>query len=111
VDTYEQLCREVEDLPAEAEGVTMSHLLALPDPLGETLRRLVRRRSANAAQFAQALRLSEGEAAQLLQLLLERGYVKKVTREETLPCYKIHFAPKFSSAHTPDRLWQALDDL
>lgn len=110
MSNFEQLRQEVEQLPAETEGVSMSHLLALPDPLGRTLRRLVRRRSTTTAQFAEALAVTETEAAHLLQLLLQRGYVQKLSGKEP-SCYKVRFAPKFSSASVPDRLWQSLDDL
>jgi hypothetical protein len=110
MNNFEQLRQEVEQLPAELEGVTMSHLLALPDPLGRTLRRLVRRRSTTIDQFAEALAITETEAARLLQLLQLRGYVHKGAGTEPSH-YKVHFAPKFSSASVPDRLWQSLDDL
>ncbi|MCA9960192.1 MAG: hypothetical protein R3E31_08180 [Chloroflexota bacterium] len=96
-------------LPLFPDGVVMADMLTLPAPLGSFLRRVLRMRQLPLSQLAQLLQLSSEQAAEIGQILVEKGVLQRhVTDAE--PEYKVRFAPK-SKTRLSDQVWNALGDL
>jgi hypothetical protein len=73
-------------------GVTLMNVLELPEPVAKVLREVMRLRSVSLPQFAEALALGEGEASQLADVLVEKGFLRLQQRpSEATPTYRVRF--------------------
>lgn len=75
----------------EVEGVSMMAMLHYPPQLRWLLQQLLRHRRATAVTLAQLLELPETETAELLSILLQKGYLQPAGHNpagQTL--YRVH---------------------
>ena len=72
--TFETLRQELAGL-ARTEGVALVDILQLPAPLGAALRKLLKEVS-TLSQLAAEIQLPMNETRQLLNILVDKGYLK-----------------------------------
>ncbi|MEJ2735472.1 MAG: hypothetical protein P8189_18215 [Anaerolineae bacterium] len=84
----------------KSPGLSMSDLLALPDPLDRLCKWLLRQRQVSLAD--------EPLAQQSIEELLDRGFVREVAMEGKIT-YRVRLAPT-RKRQIPLDLWQALSD-
>ncbi|RMD48347.1 MAG: hypothetical protein D6835_06455, partial [Candidatus Thermofonsia bacterium] len=70
----------VTSLP-EVEGVSMMDLLHYPPRLRQLLQQLLRQRRVTAVTLSQLLELPEQETAQLLSILIYKGYLQSAGKD------------------------------
>ena len=74
-------------------GITPVDILALPDPVDSAVQRILRRGPMSAGEMASILDLSESEAKQIADLLVEKGYLlTEERRSDGSVVYKVYFA-------------------
>ena len=74
-------------------GITPVDILALPDPVDSAVQRILRRGPMSAGEIASLLDLSESEAKQIADLLVEKGYLlTEERRSDGSLVYKVYFA-------------------
>lgn len=86
--TFEFLRDELENGPP-SNGVSMADVLDMPEPLGTALSHLLRSRSMTLTEFSQVLGLDLTETYQLGQILVAKGYISQVDREDGTPEFHV----------------------
>jgi hypothetical protein len=92
----------------KSPGLSMSDLLTLPEPLGGTLKWMVRQ---GTVAFGDVVALHGGDetrARLVLRDLIDKGYVVELEMCGVTQ-YRVRLAPKKGRA-LPGNLWQALSD-
>ena len=108
---FTMLYGEVEKCAVKEKGVTMQDIMALPEPLSQTLIKLIRKRRMSLDDLATELELAPAQMSKLCDVLIHKGYLKVSTnRRESEPVYRLLLAPKPKSP-LPTSIWQTLDDL
>ena len=86
----ETLLHEIEKLDP-SEGISLLDVLELSEPLAKLIRVMIRTRPLTAAQLAAKLDLQPEAAAQITQLMADKGFLKVVsTKNETIQ-YRARF--------------------
>ena len=74
-------------------GITPVDILALPDPVDSAVQKILRRGPMSVNEMASVLDLPEGEAKQIADLLVEKGYLLTEERHsDGSVVYKVYFA-------------------
>ena len=89
-------------------GLSMSDLLALPEPQSGLLRWMMRKGQAGLEDVAAFLKQDEAYTRALLADLLGQGFVREIEMRGVKQ-YRVRVAPK-RGRELPANLWQALDD-
>lgn len=92
----------------KSPGLSMSDLLALPDPLDRLCKWLLRQRQVSLADVAEFLEGDEPLAQQAIEELLDRGFVREVAMAGEIT-YRVRLAPT-RKRQIPLDLWQAVSD-
>ncbi|MEZ4610003.1 MAG: hypothetical protein R2838_07100 [Caldilineaceae bacterium] len=74
---FEQLHTAIAALPTVA-GIVPVDLLSVPQPLGGAIRGLVRNKAMDTDELAEVIGVTPDEARQLIDLLVEKGYLLTV---------------------------------
>ena len=91
----------------KAEGLSMSDVLMLPDPLPRMVRYMLRERDVTLADMVAFLDGDESRTSHLLSTLVEKGFVREmVVQGETH--YRVRLANKRGAA-PQSSIWQSLD--
>jgi len=90
----------------KSPGLSMSDVLALPDPLDRLCKWMLRQRQVSLDEVAAFLEQDERLAQQSIETLLDRGFVREVAMGETI-YYRLRLAPT-RKRQIPLDLWQAL---
>ena len=72
--SYSELTQWLHEQP-EIQGVNLSTILDLPDPLRQTLQKMLHDHSMTLGQFAKELHFSLDEADAVSQILMQKGYL------------------------------------
>jgi hypothetical protein len=78
--TYSELVQWMQEQP-EIQGVNLSYILELPDPLRQTLQKMLHDYSMTLGEFSEDIKFPIAEAEVISQILVEKGYLI-VTGEE-----------------------------
>jgi hypothetical protein len=92
----------------KSPGLSMSDLLALPDPLDRLCTWMLRQRQVSLADVVEFLEGDEPLAQKSIEDLLDQGFVREVAMGETTS-YRVRLAPK-QKRELPLDIWQALSD-
>jgi hypothetical protein len=86
---------------ATVQGILPADLLNLPEIIGQTLGKMVRKQGMNLNEFAAEIGLSETEALYLVDILVAKGYlVEEEGKESQTTRYRTFFA-RMRSHHMP----------
>lgn len=89
--TFEALQQELAGL-TKMDGVTVVEIMALPEPLAATLRKMMKESLSLAALTAE-IQLPVDETRQIMEILIEKGYVKTEDQsDQGGQVYKVYFA-------------------
>ncbi len=78
------------------DGLTMADVLGLPDSVRALVNRLIREQPSNYMEMIDALQCDASEAQRLIDLLVEKGYVRQEPNGEqidTEPSYHVELSP------------------
>ena len=92
----------------KSPGLSMSDLLALPEPQSGLLRWMVRKGQVGLGDVTTFLEQDEAYTRALLADLLDKGFVREIEMRGVKQ-YLVRLAPK-PRRELPANLWQALDD-
>jgi hypothetical protein len=92
----------------KSPGMSMSDVLALPDPLDRLCTWMLRQQQVSMGDVVDFLEQDEQQARQCLDDLLDRGFIREVVIGETKR-YQARLAPT-RKREIPLDLWQALQD-
>ena len=84
------LLHEIEDLDP-ASGISLLNVLELSEPLAKLIRALIRMRPVTAERIASQFHIDEEAAGQLVQLMLDKGFLKAVPRPDGTTHYRARF--------------------
>jgi hypothetical protein len=108
VNLFDELCAQI-NAQRPGEGFSPADILTMPDPLAALLNQLVRQGELTAAQIAAAFNLTGTESEQVVNLLLQQGFVVAGSDPVSGPAtYKARLAPKRQRRVQTD-LWKVLD--
>jgi len=88
----EAILQAIEAYPAD-EGLSLSGVMALPDPLGPTLNRMIRRGSLTLPDLSATLGLALDDGRLVAELLVARGLVSSTERDGQM-VYRARLARK-----------------
>lgn len=97
---------EIEGREKREGGITPADLLDLSPPLRQLMRRITREGELGVEEAAELLEESPDSAAQMLNALVEKGYLDREEREEGW-VYRTRFAHK-RGREIPVGIWSAL---
>ena len=107
---YDDWQEMVQKLP-ETKGISMHTIVQLPAQLTGLLRTLIQKREMRLGDLAAAFNLSSSEAANLCQMLLQKGYLKtKKERETGQVVYRANLARAHGRAQFSDLWDQHIDE-
>ena len=104
---YDRLQGELEARD-KSPGLSMSDLLALPEPQSSLLGWMVRKGQVELEDVSAFLKQDAASTRALLADLVEKGYVREIEMRGVKQ-YRVRMAPK-RGRELPANLWQALDD-
>ena len=104
---YNRLQGELE-AREKSPGLSMSDLLALPEPQGSLLRWMVRKGQVELEDVTDFLKRDVAYTRALLADLLDKGFVREIEMRGVTQ-YRVRLAPK-RGHELPGNLWQALND-
>ena len=90
------------------EGITLAELLDLPTPLRRLMKQITRKGEMSADDAAKFVDETPEDASQMLNSLVEKGYLEREQREGQW-YYRIRFARKRGRS-LPPGIWSALGD-
>jgi hypothetical protein len=91
VSTFEGLRSELVGLQ-KVEGITPVDILLLPEAIQRAVRRMLRS-ALTSQELAEELRLPAGEAQQLADILVDKGFLQVQARADGAGvAYKVYFA-------------------
>ena len=79
--SYSELLQWLHEQP-EIQGVNLSTILELPDPLRQTLQKMLHDHSMTLGQFSQETHYSLDEAESISQILVQKGYLVVIKEAE-----------------------------
>lgn len=103
---FDHIQSEVEARERQ-EGITLADLLDLPTPLRRLMNRITRERELTVEAAAEHLGESSVNTRQMLDGLVEKGYLEREKREEGW-VYRTRFARK-RGREIPAGIWSALE--
>jgi Mn-dependent DtxR family transcriptional regulator len=92
----------------KSPGLSMSDLLALPEPQSSLLSWMVRQGQVELEDVTAFLKQDAESTRALLADLVDKGYVREIEMRGVKQ-YRVRMAPK-RGRELPANLWQALDD-
>lgn len=95
------------DAPDQNNGLSPIDLLDIPEGLAAVVNRVIRSKGMKAEDIAKEIGKSDLEARQLLDDLVEKGYLRRVELDAEI-WYKVQFGRKADKALS-QHLWSALD--
>jgi hypothetical protein len=104
---FDRLQRELVGI-GQSPGLSMSELLALPNPLSDLLNWMVRQGQVAEMETAAFLGLDDAQAQALLADLCGKGFVREIEAPGGYQ-YCVRLKPK-RGGELPSKLWQALED-
>jgi predicted ArsR family transcriptional regulator len=102
---FDHIQKEIDSRESQ-EGITPADLLNLSTPLRRLMNRITREGSLTVAAAAGQVEESEGNAREMLDALVEKGYLERVEQDEGW-VYRTRFARK-RGRELPAGIWSAL---
>jgi len=109
--TFDELKQALAAVAAKPDGVAASDLELLPGAAQSALRKMLRQGSMKLSEFQSLIKLELGEAREIMEILIEKGFVEKVTPESEAthdPVYRLNIARKRGGT-APLKIWEALE--
>jgi len=104
---FEWLQRELEE-QEKAEGLTMTEILTMPDPLRQLVNWMLRQQSVDFTEIAAFVGEDEATSHAMLETLIERGIVQQVVNDDVAR-YHVRMASR-RGRQIPLDIWQALEE-
>jgi hypothetical protein len=109
---FDRLQRELRKR-SKVEGITPADVMDLPKPLRAVMNKIMREGSMTLSDLTTELKLKTGEARQLGQTLVDKGFLTSTERAaDGEVVYRTHYARKARKRGrgVPLDVWKALDD-
>ena len=104
---FEWLQRELEE-QEKADGLTMTEILTMPDPLRQLVNWMLRQQSVDFAEIVAFVGEDETTSRAMLESLMERGVVHRISNDDTAR-YHVRMASR-RGRQIPIDIWQALEE-
>jgi len=101
---FDNIGKKIE---AQEEGIRVSDLLDLPPALRTLMNRAIRDKELTPETAAQAVGESVENTCKMLDLLVEKGYLRREKRQAG-PIYQVHYG-RTHPKDVPGSLWGTLD--